>query len=518
MDDIDISSIESNDTANNHLIDDDHTQLRLKLQIINNFIHAMMLQMREQLQYLIFLSSFVPLVRRRRRRKRIRRRNIHRDRSSVMSFIHSWSDEMFKRQFRLTRPDFFLLEATIMEYMEMSGYDFEQHTRYATRSSGSPILLELRLYITLRILSGASYLDMIWYGVEIKTVPVIFWKTICEIDAALDNINFPTDEVGIRQVVDNWAAKRRDRHGFTTNMGTALAVDGFVIETVKPDAKDLNGQEVSCYRNRKGVWGLISQVGCDANAKIRYVQTDWPGATNDLSCFRESPLFLFLKSQDSPSWMHIVADEAYAPLSVECGGRILTPYSQHQLNSAKQKDWQNLQDWEDRIANDPDVSVDKPIEEYWKMRAYNHELSSERITIERVLGMVVRRFGMLWRPIEYNLAKVPTIFRVMCKLHNLCMDRWMIDNPAGARLGNYPSSMPFSSDSNLWHTFDISVGLDDVFEQPTDEVIIERLENRYESLGDRRRAYASRNIPLRESLTEELYSLGIRFNKGLELY
>jgi hypothetical protein len=63
------------------------------------------------------------------------------------------------------------------------------------------------------------------------------------------------------------------------------------------DAKHLQGQDVACYRNREGVWGLISRIGCDANAKIRFVQTDWPGATNDLSCFRETPLFLMLKKQ-----------------------------------------------------------------------------------------------------------------------------------------------------------------------------------------------------------------------------
>jgi hypothetical protein len=127
--------------------------------------------------------------------------------------------------------------------MEGKGCDSSRHACYAARSSGSPISLELRLYIMLQILSGASYLDMIWYGVEIRSVPGIFWKTICNIDDALDNIRFPADEEGIWQVVDNWAVKRKDQHGFTTNMGTVLAVDGFVIEIVKPDAKDLNGQE-----------------------------------------------------------------------------------------------------------------------------------------------------------------------------------------------------------------------------------------------------------------------------------
>jgi len=177
-----------------------------------------------------------------------------------------------------------------------------------------------------------------------------------------------------------------------------------------------------------------------------------------------------------------------------------------------------LRDWEERIARDANLAVDKPVEDYWKMRAFNHELSSKRITIERILGMIVRHFRMLWWPIEYSLVKVPTIFRVMCKLHNLCMDRWMMNNPTSARLGNYPGSSPFSGDTNLWESFDISVGLDDVFEQPTDDIIIERLENRYERLGDRRRVYAARNIPLRDSLTEELYALGIRFNRDRELY
>jgi hypothetical protein len=301
-------------------------------------------------------------------------------------------------------------------------------------------------------------------------------------------------------------------------MGTALAMDGFVIKTMKPDAKHLQGQDVACYRNQKGVWGLISQVGCDANAKIRFIQTDWPGATNDLSCFRETPLFLMLKNRQLPHWVHIVADEAYSPLSAECNGQILTPYSQHQLNTAKQNDWQNLQDWEDRVAQDPNFSMDKPVEEYWKLRAFNHELSSERITIERVLGMAVRRCGMLWRPIEHEVSKVPTIFRVICKIHNICIDCWMLNNPAAARLGNYPGDMPFSNDNNLWETFDITTGLDDVFEQPSDEEIIERLQNHYARLGERRRMYAARNIPLRDSLTEELHRLGVRFNKDLELY
>jgi len=132
--------------------------------------------------------------------------------------------------------------------------------------------------------------------------------------------------------------------------------------------------------------------------------------------------------------------------------------------------------------------------------------------------MVVRKFGILWCPMDYHVSKVPTIFRVICKLYDMCMDHWMLNNPARACLGNFPGTLPFSYDLNLWDTFDIQVGLDDVFEQPTDEAVIQRLQNRYGRLGDQRRVYAVRNIPLRKSLTEELYCLGVRFNKDQELY
>jgi hypothetical protein len=82
----------------------------------------------------------------------------------------------------------------------------------------------------------------------------------------------------------------RNKHGFATNMGTALAVDGFAIEIIKHNASALNGQEVTANRNRKGLWGLISQVGCDSNTKVHFFQTDWPRAKNDLTCFRSTML------------------------------------------------------------------------------------------------------------------------------------------------------------------------------------------------------------------------------------
>jgi hypothetical protein len=56
---------------------------------------------------------------------------------------------MFKRQFRLSREDFYELESAILSNKVHHGYDLEQHYKYARLSSGSPISIELRLLITL---------------------------------------------------------------------------------------------------------------------------------------------------------------------------------------------------------------------------------------------------------------------------------------------------------------------------------------------------------------------------------
>jgi hypothetical protein len=48
---------------------------------------------------------------------------------------------------------------------------------------------------------------MILYGVEVRSVPGIFRRKVCDINEAVDNINFPADEIGIMQLVDNnWSA------------------------------------------------------------------------------------------------------------------------------------------------------------------------------------------------------------------------------------------------------------------------------------------------------------------------
>lgn len=125
------------------------------------------------------------------------------------------------------------------------------------------------LYVTLKICCGASYLDMVSYQVDIKLISSLFLTFIGEQYAILtrpSTMSIPTVPSEIMLLlVENWAAKQKGHHGFTTNMGTGWALDTFVIEMLKPLANDLNSQKVACFRNRMEFGDFFQPQldGCD---------------------------------------------------------------------------------------------------------------------------------------------------------------------------------------------------------------------------------------------------------------
>jgi hypothetical protein len=49
----------------------------------------------------------------------------------------------------------------------------------------------------------------------------------------------------------NWAKKSEESHGFSTNMGTALAVDGFVVEIKSLQLKFWVGTKLCAIKTEK---------------------------------------------------------------------------------------------------------------------------------------------------------------------------------------------------------------------------------------------------------------------------
>ena len=163
---------------------------------------------------------------------------------------------MFRRQFRLCREDFGYVLSLITPLIQRNEVQ-------ATNSSGSTICPEMRLMITLRILAGAKYLDMIWYRVSVDHVRTYVQDCLLAINSTIDNINMPSSEVEWRIESEKFREVLRTKHG---SMGDDMlggicgAGDGFVVQITEPISSDLNGKPSKNYMNRKGFFALLVQA------------------------------------------------------------------------------------------------------------------------------------------------------------------------------------------------------------------------------------------------------------------
>ena len=165
------------------------------------------------------------------------------------------------------------------------------------------------LLITLRMLAGASYLDMIHYRIHVDSVHAI--DTVCAITKNIDNINVATTEDECLKLSREWSTIQKARWGTYLTVGTIYAGDGSVIEIQQPSLAELIGRAISIFRNRKGLWGLIAQGFCDAYTSFSVFDVTWPGGTNDIVAYNMSDLCTMANSGHFPAWCTFVLDEAY---------------------------------------------------------------------------------------------------------------------------------------------------------------------------------------------------------------
>jgi DDE superfamily endonuclease len=147
------------------------------------------------------------------------------------------------------------------------------------------------------------------------------------------------------------------------------AIDGIAIRIQEP-ARGSLPKPSTCY-NRNGFFALAVQSICDNRYVFTFVSSISPGSTHDSVSFGMSSLSRLLSQRDgglmSEYW--IAADDAYA-----CRDRLLTPWPGRNLPRSKD--------------------------------SFNYWQSSARIHIEQAFGMLVARWGVLWRPLRVRSTKL----------------------------------------------------------------------------------------------------------------
>jgi len=133
------------------------------------------------------------------------------------------------------------------------------------------------------------------------------------------------------------------------------------------------------YVLRKSCYALLATAVCDAELRFLFWDFNVTPTTHDSQAWALSELGLMIHKLPPPYF--ICGDSAYIPSE-----QMVTPYG-------------------------------KP-----EMTNYDFVQSSNRICIERAFGVLIRRWGILWRDLTMRFDKRAKVVGCCMRLHNYCVD------------------------------------------------------------------------------------------------
>ena len=291
--------------------------------------------------------------------------------SERVAFLY---DDEFTRMYRVNKAGFNKLAVLIEPHVDLS------YQKYLRRNV-EPVSLELHLALTLRFLAGACIQDLwLQYGVSRSYCYDIIWKTVDAINIALDIKTDFSDIDTCARIAEGFAAKSTEGL-FSHCIG---AIDGIQIKIRCPGPHVKNRRSYFC---RKGFYSLNVQAVCDSRRRFIDVDCSYPGSTSDSIAWLKTQVCREIEGRRIPDGFYFVGDAAYP-----CLQNMLTPVPGTSAEIGK---------WCD---------------------AYNFYQSQTRINIECAFGLLVRRWGILWKPLECAHRRNPSVVVCCMRLHNFCID------------------------------------------------------------------------------------------------
>jgi hypothetical protein len=313
-----------------------------------------------------------------RQARRRRRRTKERSKFSESAF-NRLSPRQFTRYFRMSRQCFFKLCDVIRERVGENVFKSESHLdnlssgvvgtpherqmHHAQKQvSGGFICGEIKVALSLRMISGGSYLDLsLLFDISCTSSYDIFHNVVAnwfnhESISKLSGREFLNSLDRMAKVASEFAVKSSGK--FTGCIG---ALDGWLVRINKPTEAD-GVDNPGDYFSRKGFYCVNVQVIVDRNKKVLYRSIRSRGAEHDSTAFRNSSIYDELLKRShylNDRKLYFIGDSAYALRSF-----MITPYDNTYHGEAKDN--------------------------------FNYFHSSSRIAVECTFGEICARFGVLW--------------------------------------------------------------------------------------------------------------------------
>ena len=276
-----------------------------------------------------------------------------------LNAFNYYDDCDFKQRYRLSK-------ATVQRIIELIEDDLISVYPRATDLSPS-----LQVLITLRYFATGCFQKVVGdlHGVSVATANRIVnrvSRAICGLKNLF--IQFPSQ--------DNFQRYKRDFFAIARFPDVVGAIDCTHIKIQKP-----NVDNPRLFINRKRVYSVNVQATCDADGKITNIVARWPGSTHDSRILENSQLYLKLRAMRNS---YLLGDSGYA-----CDYFLMTP------------------------LRNPQTAQE---------RRYNLSHARTRNVIERLFGVLKRRFPILQETMRNKLENVYPIIIAIAVLHNIALN------------------------------------------------------------------------------------------------
>lgn len=274
---------------------------------------------------------------------------------------------VFRKMYRMDVYYFNDLLRRIRKYIETKDVEM------AVRSCGTPVCAEIRLAMTLRYLAGGQVWDIRSnFGVSVSE----FYRSIWTVVDAINN-EFPIDlDLSDTERLKGLEAgfARKSRHNVIR--GAIGAIDGCLVWQKNPGIQVDNPNRYYCARKEK--FAILLMAIADSDRRIIWFDMSCTPSTHDSLAMLTTELGQRIERGELPHPFLILGDSAFT-----CSLSLITP---------------------------------------GKDDAFNFELSSLRINVECAFGELIRRWGILWRPLEMSFQKRTAVIGCCIRLHNYCID------------------------------------------------------------------------------------------------
>ena len=282
--------------------------------------------------------------------------------------------DQFRLRYRLDIRSFYSLLGIIRSSIETDACGVRTQKRFKAKV----VPPEVKLAICLRYLAGASVLDLfLIYHVDQSYVYDCVWLVVDAINERL-KVEFPLLDVPKLRVLE--AEFRAASRGGIWR-GQVGAVDGVHFAMRAPSKKDVR-DPMRYFVAHKNEYALLCMAMCDARRRITFYDISQAPTTHDSLAWACSSLGLDVANGKLPSPFFINGDSAFS-----LSNSMIVP------------------------SGDPDLDD------------FDFHQSSNRMAIECAFGMIVRRWGILWRPLEMRFDRRAPLIGAIIRLHNFCIDR-----------------------------------------------------------------------------------------------